>query len=71
MFSSASAALKMSAEPPHPPAGRSRSVAEALERKRPSVGAGPTRAGWRKRRPRATLSPKGARAEAIFIPSPE
>ncbi len=30
---------------PHPPAGRSRSVAEALERKRPSVGAGPARAG--------------------------
>ncbi len=40
----------------HPPAGRSRFVAEAMERKRPSVGAGPARAGWRKRRSRAALS---------------
>ncbi len=35
---------------PHPPAGRS-----------PSVGAGPARAGWRKRRPFATLSRKRER----------
>ncbi len=50
--------------PPHPPTGRSRSVAEALERKRPSVGAGPARAGWRKRRPRATLS--RGRGQSIY-----
>ncbi len=50
---------KVRPTPPHPPAGRSRSVAEALERKRPSVGAGPAL--------RATLSPKGAKAGVLFM----
>ncbi len=57
---------------PPPPAGRSRSVAEAPERKQPSVGAGPARAGWRKRRPLATLSRTLEReivVEVIFIAS--
>jgi hypothetical protein len=45
--------------PPHPPAGRSRYCLRLAGS--PSAGVGPARPGWRKRRLRSTLSPKGER----------
>ena len=55
-------------QPPHPPAGRS--GLRALSVHNPSAGEGPARPGWRKRRLRSTLSPKGERVVSSVYHSP-